>query len=188
MVQSTPLAVAASSFLEMPRVPATYTTPSADSSSLEMPRVSSTITSADSSSLEMPRVSSTITSAASSSLEMPTSILSVIVSETPATAINPAAQPSITFMDTPHQFNIIIGVGIGSFVFGILVSAIVMIVVTLACRIKKNILADNVAAHHECVKASDNSEGKSGSSTIYSLWQSGMNMVANAINCSWNVA
>ena len=102
---------------------------------------------------------------------MPTSTLPVIISETPTAAINLEAQPSTTMIDTPHQFNIIIGVGVtGVFGFGIFVSVIVMVVVTLtlACRIKKHILADNVAAH-KCVEASGNSEGNSGNSAIYLL-------------------
>ena len=100
---------------------------------------------------------------------MPTATLSVIISETPTAAINPAAQPSTTLIDTPHQFNTIIGVGVtGVFVFGIFVSVIAMVVVTVACRIKKIIPADNVAAH-QCVEASDNSEGNSSNSVIYPL-------------------
>ena len=52
--------------------------------------------------------------------------------------------------------------------FGIFVSVIAMVVVTLACRIKNSILADNVAAH-QCVEASDNSEGNSGNGVICPL-------------------
>ena len=121
------------------------------------------------SSSEMPTVPSTTLSASSSSSEIPTATLFVIISETPTAAINPAAQPSTTLIDTPYQFNTIIGVGVtGAFVFGIFVSVIAMVVVTLACRIKKSIVGDNVAAH-QCVEAANNSEGNSGNSVIYSL-------------------
>ena len=101
---------------------------------------------------------------------MLTLALSVTVSETTALTITSAAQTSTTLTDPspPIQSTaIIIGVGVTcAFVFGILVSAIVLAVITLACRTKKNTFAGNVAAN-QCVGALDNSAGSSGNSALY---------------------